>query len=378
MNLPFADTLLRLFVRHQSRRDPVRPIEKWRPEAAQRILLVLTTGLGDAILSCPVFSSLRKALPKADIRLFCRAAWAPLFDNDPALNGVIRYQGKYRHFLATVAALREFAPDTCVVLHGNDPDILPLAYLCGSRFIARIPTSGTKFPFLLSNAGRAEDRGTIPGWHYIENRLRILATLGIPAVSSEPVIHIAQAACEAMAARLAARLEGKPYWVLHAFSADAYKVWPVDKAAELIREACRQFPDHAVLLTGSSSDRPRLEALIDAEQGTVINVAGEFNIADTAACLANAKCVVAPDTGVLHLAAALGVPVVGLYAPTSAALVGPRSARTVPIVIQKPQTCDPCLDKRCPYTPKNCMDQIGVDEVLAGVTSSLAKTSKAA
>lgn len=374
MKLPLADTLLRLVVRHQSRRDPVRPMEKWRPETAQRILLVLSTGLGDAILSSPVFPLLRKALPSADIRLFCRAAWAPLFENDPMLNGVIRYEGKYRHFLATVEALRDFAPDTSVILHGNDPDILPLAYLAGSRFIVRIPTSGTKYPFLLSNAGRAEDRSTIPGWHYIDNRLRILATLGIPAGSGEPVIHVAQSAREAMAARLAARLGAKPYWVIHAFSADAYKVWPVEKVGELIAQTCRQFPGHAVLLTGSSSDRTRLEALTSAAPSTVVNVAGEFDIADTAACLASAQCVVAPDTGVLHLAAALGVPVMGLYAPTSAALVGPRSTRTVPMVIQKAQTCNPCLEKRCPYTPRNCMDQITVAEVLAGISPALART----
>ena len=100
-------------------------------------------------------------------------------------------------------------------------------------------------------------------------------------------------------------------------------------------------------------------------------LAGELDIAETAACLAGAACVVAPDTGVLHLAAAVGAPVVGLYAPTFASLVGPRSALPVASVIQKPQTCAPCLEKKCPYTPKNCMDQIGVGEVLAGLAQQL-------
>jgi ADP-heptose:LPS heptosyltransferase len=101
-------------------------------------------------------------------------------------------------------------------------------------------------------------------------------------------------------------------------------------------------------------------------------VAGEFNIADTAACLAGAACVLAPDTGVLHLAAALGAPVIGLYASTSASLVGPRSSGSAPVIIQKSCDCEPSRVKQCPYVPRNCMDRIGVEEVRTALDSVLA------
>ena len=65
-----------------------------------------------------------------------------------------------------------------------------------------------------------------------------------------------------------------------------------------------------------------------------------------------------------------GVRVVGLYAATSATLVGPRGGEAT--IIQKPRTCDPCLEKNCPYTPRNCMDQIGVAEVWAALEPALA------
>lgn len=377
MNIPFADSLLYACVRHRSRRNAVAPIAALRLEQCQRVLLVLTTGLGDAILSTPVFPALRRALPGADLRLLCRAAWTPLFANDPDLSGVIVYPGKYRRFFPLVSELRRFGPDIAVVLHGNDPDILPLAYLAGSRFIVRIPTAGTRYGFVLSNLDRTQDRATLAGVHYIENRLRILDTLGIAPLSRTPRIHLDPGLRERVGSRIATRIgtRSAPYWVLHALAADAYKVWPLEKTRRLIELAAQRHPGTAVILTGSRADRPaldRLRADIGAGQGMAHVLAGELDIAETAACLAGAACVVAPDTGVLHLAAAVGAPVVGLYAPTFASLVGPRAAARLPAIIQKPQTCNPCVDKHCPYTPKNCMDQIGVDEVFAALSPLLA------
>jgi len=372
MNIPFADDLLHRYVASQARARPVADISQWRRGDTRRVLLALTTGLGDAVLSTPVFPALRRALPDADIRLLCRAPWAPLFDVDPDLNGVIRYPGKYRRFFPLVGELRRFRPDISVVLHGNDPDILPLAFLAGSRFIARIPTEGTRYPFLLSNRERPQDRSTLPGRHYIENRLRILDTLGLPPADRNPRVHLSAQERDGFAVRLRGRLGGARYWVLHARAADLYKNWPTEKTRALLEHARRAHPGLPVLLTGSGADR---EALLPLAAGLdqVHVVAGEFSIADTAACLAGAACVLAPDTGVLHLAAALGAPVIGLYASTSALLVGPRSSASAPVIIQKGCSCEPSRVKECPYLPKNCMDQIGVDEVSAALDSVLTR-----
>lgn len=379
MNIPFADGLLYRWVRQRLRRTSVLPIAALRLERCERVLLVLTTGLGDAVLSTPVLPAIRQALPAADIRLLCRLAWAPLFAADPDLNGVIDYAGKYRRFFPLLAALRRFDPDLAVVLHGNDPDIVPLAFLAGSRFIVRIPTAGTRYGFVLSNIARDQDRATVPGLHYIENRLRILDTLGIAPGSRTPRIHLDAALRERVGTRVRARIGERSacarYWVLHALAADPYKVWPLEKARALIEMTARKHPQAAVILTGSRAERPALERLtaeVGAGKGKAHVLAGELDIAETAACLAGAACVVAPDTGVLHLAAAVGAPVAGLYAPTFATLVGPRAAPGAAAVIQKPQTCIPCVEKKCPYTPRNCMDQIGVEEVFAALSPRLA------
>ena len=369
MNLPFADDLLYHYITSKAL-DPAASFEPKQLASMRRVLLMLTTGLGDAVLSSAVFPALRAAMPGAQIRLFCRSAWAPLFMSDPNLDAVVPYHGKYRRFFSSVAALRSFSPDLSVVLHGNDPDIIPLAYLAGSRYVLRVPTRGTRYEFLLANRNRAEDANTVPGLHYVENRLRVLATLGIPAVSDTPKIHLDPGAVAKVSAALHRRLQGAPYWVLHANAADPYKGWPSEKLGELLNMARRHYSRHAVVLTGGSSEINSLRALAGGIDGVHV-VAGEFDVAGSAAVLAGAACVVAPDTGILHLAAALDRPVIGLYAPTFSSMVGPRSRQSIPIVIQKPQTCDPCVEKKCPFTPRNCMDQIGPEEVFAALRKQL-------
>lgn len=369
MNLPFADALLYRYV--CGRAAGYAPsFEPAKLASVRRVLLMLTTGLGDAVLSTPVFPALRSALPAARTALFCRSAWAPLFRSDPDIDTVIPYYGKYRRFFPTVAALRSFAPELTVVLHGNDPDIIPLAFLAGSRHIVRVPTRGTRYEFLLANRARVQDATTVQGLHYVENRLRVLDTLGIPAAGTAPRISLDPRRLAAAGEGLATRLQGAPYWVLHAHAADPYKCWPSYKVRELLVQARHDCPQHAVLLTGSGGDARELAALAAGVQG-VHCVAGEFDVEGTAAVLAGAACVVAPDTGILHLAAALDRPVVGLYAPTFSTLVGPRTRQALPIVIQKPQTCDPCVEKKCPFTPRNCMDQIGTGEILAALRRQL-------
>ena len=388
MNLPLADSLLYQLAHWQARRHPVQPIEAFQADAVRRVLVVLSTGMGDAILSTPVLPVLRQGLPQAEIRLFCRAAWTPLFENDPDLDGLIVYAGKYRRFFSTLRALRTFAPELVVVLHGNDPDILPLCALSGARFIVRIPTTGTRHTSLLSNRSRSSDASTLPGLHYIENRLRILDTLGLRTKGIEgtagteategslaPRIHLQATRAAEVVAQLRQRIQSQHYWVMHPCAADPYKVWPMAKARALLEQARQRWPQLAIVLTGSRHDAATLQQLAQELDG-VFNTAGALDIAQTGAVLQQARCVLAPDTGVAHLAAALDTPVVALYAATDARLIGVRPRHAATVILQQPQTCTPCIEKRCNYTgtTQHCMEQISLQSVLQALQSVLTDT----
>ena len=395
MNLPLADSLLYHLAHWQARRHPVQPIEAFQADAVRRVLVVLTTGMGDAILSTPVLPVLRQGLPQAEIRLFCRAAWTPLFENDHDLDGLIVYAGKYRRFFSTLRELRAFAPELVVVLHGNDPDILPLCALSGARFIVRIPTTGTRHTSLLSNRSRSSDANTLPGLHYIENRLRILDTLGLRTRGTKgtegtestagaeatesslaPRIHLQATRAAEVVAQLRQRIQSQHYWVMHPCAADPYKVWPMAKVRALLEQARQRWPQLAIVLTGSRHDAATLQPLAQGLDG-VFNTAGALDIAQTGAVLQQARCVLAPDTGVAHLAAALDTPVVALYAATDARLIGVRARHAPAVLLQQPQTCSPCIEKRCNYTgtAQHCMDQIGLPQVLQALQGVLSETA---
>jgi heptosyltransferase-2 len=365
MNLPFVAGVLGWLARRYARGRLSTTLTDFQPDQARRVLLVLTTGIGDAIFSTAAFPSIRAACKDADIRLFCRPGWQQLFEHSPYLDGLIAYPGKFRKLGKTIVALRDFAPDLVIILHGNDPDILPLAALSGARHIVRIPVSGTRYPDLLSNRQREADQQTLPGLHYIDNRVRILDTLGIPVLGRMPVITLAPALLAAVQAELSVRLQGCPYWVLHIHAANPYKSVPAAVATALLQQGLETFPGHEILLSGSKEDLPALQQLAQTIQsGRVHLIAGQYSLEKTAACLSGATAVVAPDTGILHLAAALNRPVLGLFAPTDPMLVGPRTADAPVLTLKKPLTCTPCQQKKCPYAVSTCMSQFTAQEIL--------------
>lgn len=376
MDIPFAGSLLGWYVRQRSRKIPIAPRIQRPLAETHRVLLVLTTGIGDAVFSSAVFPALRAAMPHAKIALFCRSGWTELFVADPALNEVIPYPGKFRKFFGTLKALKSFRPELVLVLHGNDPDVIPLCYLAGAESIVRIPVEGTRYDYLLSNRLRSEDRNSLPGIHYVDNRLRILDTLGIPKGTGVPQLHIDATRRRTAQEELATLLNNRPYWVVHPRAADSYKSLPDDLLISLIREARRVRPDHCVVVTGGDAEKESLAARLAplADEGALC-AAGRWSLADTAACLVGASAVIAPDTGILHIAAALGRPVIGLYAPTRVALVGPRSRSAPALVIEKPLTCQPCYQKRCPHLPVKCMSQFDAADIVEKLVSILGRAS---
>jgi len=96
VNIRLANGLVCAWVRHRSRRSAVVTIVAQRMEQCRRAMRVLSTGLGGAILSTPVFAALRQAVPGGDIRLLRCAACAAPFANDTDPSGAIVYPGTYR------------------------------------------------------------------------------------------------------------------------------------------------------------------------------------------------------------------------------------------------------------------------------------------
>ena len=122
----------------------------YRPKDVHDILLVSSTALGDTVLSTAAMAAVRQSFPEARITALIHRDYAPLFRQCDFLDEVIAYHGGWRRFFTTLRALRRTPPDLALILHGNEPQATPLAYLAGARFIFKLPNT-TRFAFLLSN-----------------------------------------------------------------------------------------------------------------------------------------------------------------------------------------------------------------------------------
>lgn len=368
MDIPGVQFMLESYVRHAARRDPVLPLAL-ADRPPRRILIAVTTGMGDVILATPVLDALRAAFPVAEIALFCRKTWVSLFAGDPRLACVIPYYGKSRRVLATRAALRCFSPDLVVAPHINDPDVLPMLYLSGARQIVRVPWGTTRYPELLSNRGSAAQRHAIQGLHVVDERLRAVEALGLPVVSRTPCLNVAPTLAASLQSRAQAETGCEAYAVLHVFSADVYRTVPKDLARGSLSALRARHPKIGWVLTGSAADRSELLQIAAGLGVGVWVAAGELALDETAACVSAACAVIAPDTGNLHLAAALDRPLLALFsptreAPTRAQVVGPRTASAPVKIIEVPAVCEPCVGRRCPHRPVTCLQAFRVEDVV--------------
>ncbi len=146
------------------------------------------------------------------------------------------------------------------------------------------------------------------------------------------------------------------------------KRWPLDRWEALMRRI-RSNAD--VVILGGPGDRAAAEAIAAVGGDAAASAAGSFSLTGTAALLKRSRALVSCDTGVLHLATAVGTPLVGLYGPTVEEFgFFPYRARAT--VLQRELSCRPCSTHGgpvCPLGHHRCMTEITPEEVAAAVAS---------
>jgi lipopolysaccharide heptosyltransferase I len=213
--------------------------------------------------------------------------------------------------------------------------------------------------------------------HRVERALRVLGVvagggpLAFRGGGVAPVPSDGPAAAWVGRALEGRGLASRAFVVLHPGTSrfGAFKRWPTDRFAALAARIVRET-DAAVVLTGAPGEEPLVEA-VAAAAGVATTGLVTPNLATLAALLVRARGVVAADTGPLHLAAALGVPVLGLYGPKDAAVYGPYGRRPdgtvgpLPVLVRDDVGCRPCAVRWCPEPV--CMSGLEVDDVFARV-----------
>jgi heptosyltransferase-1 len=366
----------------------------------KKILLIKLSAIGDVIHAIPVLNTLRQRYPNARIDWLVTPGIAELLRHNPAISNVIEFSrdewsapwtpAPYVSAARLVATLRAAEYDLVIDLQGQMRSAV-FAFLSGApvRIGFDKPRSDafTSLPRIIPAEARKHAwRGAREGaWlaytHYIdlptldmhpvERYLRIGATLGLddgPADFSFPIPPEANTRIAALLdyydiskAKLAAIAPGTNWET---------KQWRAGGFAEVTGHFLQK--GFAVALIGSDRERDLCAEVASLAPGA-INFAGETSLSELAALISRAAVCVTNDSGPMHLAVALGRPVVSVFGPTDPVWAGPfRNG----IVVRENVPCSPCYLRqlsRCPFGHR-CMEQIGAGVVMDNIDRALANS----
>jgi ADP-heptose:LPS heptosyltransferase len=339
-------------------------IKYFRPEHVRNILVVSSTAIGDTLLSTPAIRAVRERYPQAKIIGHFHIRYWELFASNPHIDGIIPFYGGYRKFLKTIGELRKQKFDLILILHGNDPESTTMAYLSGAPFIVKLPNT-TKFRFLLSNPRpilRWEDFS-----HGVEQRLRVAGMVGGDPRIRKMVMPITGKVESAVDFFLNTNGIGCSDLLIgfQVGASGVYRMWFAERFIELGKKLVESYPSIWIILTGSPQEKIYCQKIAQGIGERAIVSAAQIPLKGLPFLIKRLKLLVTGDTGTMHLAVAVGTPVVALFAVTDARKSGPYYEKERHFIIQKGRTCDPCLSKKCPY-PK-CMANITVDEVFQAI-----------
>ena len=352
-----------------------------------RVVIPIVAGIGNALMAEPMVRELRAARPAAHITILARTeAMAQVFRRSGAVNEV-RLLGRGNvGMLRSMLRVRWERPDVFLIpFPSNRWQYMALAMAsgAGARVIHRYPVgSVTALGFI-----RARRIEAMRGLHDVEQNLRLLAPLGIAIPQPTPP-RFAVSDADRTAAREMLLAAGLPRGLrpvaIHPGSAQTVlaqaKRWPPESYAQLIYQLEQTHRYHPILLEGPDEAGVGEEiARHTMRPLKLVQLRGSLGVA--AAILEASRLYIGSDSGLAHLAAAVGTPPVTLFAPADPARVCPFGHRH--LVIQPPgKTCVPCFLYPWSSTrPKMrcreplCIREICVEMVMEAVNRATASSA---
>jgi lipopolysaccharide heptosyltransferase II len=191
--------------------------------------------------------------------------------------------------------------------------------------------------------------------HAVDWYLAVLPRLGVPVDGNFTWLPERSAVAAAVKTRWKA--EGAQWIALQPGARWANKRWPAESFAELARQLAAHCTGARFVILGSAEDRPLGEVISRAEPERCLNLAGQTSLPEMVEWLRRCELMVTNDTGPMHVAVALGKPVVAMFGPTEPRRTGPYGR--LEQVVQHPLPCAPCLKPCCAWLrPMECLTAI--------------------
>ncbi len=339
--------------------------------AALKILILKPSSLGDVVQALPVLRMLKRHFVDSEIHWWIEKNSAPLLEADPDLAGVIPFDRKRwgkpwngLDVLRSVHSIRKHRFDI----------VIDLQALLRSGAVSWIANGGFAI-------GLQDFRELAPGFydvsvprpspetHAVDWYLEVLKPLHVPV--RWDFEWLPKNSRVALEVEHLWPLDGAPFIVLQPGARWLNKRWPVEHFGELMRLLHARRPDLRFVIVGGNDDRVLGEHLSGSAPGVCLDLTGRTTLPQAIELLRASRLMVTNDTGPMHIAAALGKPIVGLFGPTNPARTGPYG-QTDHTLRRTELPCVPCMKSSCSYSePLACLRRITPPQVAESVLARL-------
>jgi len=329
---------------------------------ADRILVKGVNWLGDAVMTLPALKALRERFPSARISVLTRDNLADLYRGVPYVDETISEGSRsIGAMMRLTKRIKDGKFDTAIIFPASFRSAL-MIFLGGVP--ERIGFAKEGRSPLLTKALRRDSE--VLRRHRVEYFLRLLEPFGSVPRPTAPRIDPTFEDRAWAARTLEERLPGKgPIVALHpgATYGNA-KRWYPDRFAAVASRLARERGARVMVIGGKAEADLAREVTQAVQGGPAVSLAGETSLLQLAAVLERASVLVTNDTGPMHLAAAVGTPIVAVFGPTDPVTTRPYGEKHT--VVRHSVECSPCLLRECPIDHR-CMTKIGADEVYDAV-----------
>ena len=341
----------------------------------KRILVVRTDRIGDVLLSTPVLQALRDYYPMSYIAMMVSPATQEILDGNPYLDRIIVFdKNKHKGFFSTLAFSKKLKKenfDVAVILHPT-VRVHFLMFLAGIR--ERIGYDWKAPYFLTQVLPHKKQEGSK---HELEYNFDLLKALGINEVYRQMYMPIKESSDRFVeeALKNAGISPNDTLVVVNPAASCVSKLWPVKKFAEVAdRLATLRIK---IVIVADSVHKNIGNELRSLAASKPFDFSGQFNLSELASLFKRSTLLISNDSGPVHIAVAVGTPVISIFGRNQAGLGPRRWGPTGPndIVLYKKTDCSPCLAHACTQRFK-CLEAITVDEVVLEAHKLLAKKSK--
>lgn len=348
------------------------PFSSWPDKEPKNIIVRMPNWLGDLVMATPILHDIHQRWPKASITAMCQSNVATLLQHDPNISEVFSFKKpsgwihRFRH-LDITEKLQRGNYDLGILLTNSFSSAW---WFWRGKVGNRIGFAGNMRSLLLNKALPFPVNKETQ--HLVITYKALLEPMGISISDTPPRLYVTDSEQHAARKLLTnEHISPQTHTLIGINPGAAFgsaKCWLPERFQE-VTSRLLENPRNAVVYFGDSAGAPLVASICKGMGERVVNLAGKTSIRELLALILQCSAFLTNDSGPMHIASALGVPLVALFGSTSDVKTGPYGGGTV---IHKHVECSPCYKRVCPIDFR-CMKRIETDEVYQSIQNIINK-----